>query len=339
MFYPEHKLLVTASSKFNPMHGLESPDEAKFATQLPRHQFPISTGVTAPMNHEYGDLEHGIAKGDEASHVFEPLAYHLGKSLGVPVPKTVLRQFPAVPQTQIDNYTGKPKKRWQVDPNNPAAKLRTFSVQQRVPGEPTDELSPRQKEAMMNHPDFHKMALFDWLTGNGDRHGGNTIWEHHKDGRPNRVHAIDNGHSFGYHDAEANWKQSPEGHVTMPTNYYKHKDVGYNTDANMTEAGLHHPVPQDFRQSILDADPEAHREIMSRFFNHPNFAKAVNQQRKAIKAEGRPGNSYYGNMALDEIKQYMTNHYLQRLNTLKSHMANPEVRTMGDLHRRLFHDN
>jgi hypothetical protein len=308
MFYPSYKLIVTAANNFNAAKPFEGPEESSFATAPPVNQTKISDGQTEPIYHTFADGTKGIAKHDGGSHTMEPMAYHLGKKLGVNIPTTVLRQYP-------DN-TGK---------------VHNFSIQKRVLGRPLTDLNTNEQRAeAMSHPDFHKQSIFDYLVGNDDRHHGNTMYESPKNGQPAKIHTIDNGAAFEYHRIGPTWKQTPEGHITLPADYS-------NTEANFKDGGLHHPIPEDFRQAVLAANPAEHSGIIHQFVNHPNFPKAVKDTRRLIAGDGGPTNAYYNRMAPEDIKEYIKNHYEKRLNTLKAHFSDPNVKTMGDLHSRLFH--
>jgi len=254
-----------------------------------------SAGMMKPHGVE-SDGHSGVAKMDSSSATFEPLAYQLGKRLNVNVPKTVARQV----------------------------KGKTSSVQDRVPGVSLDDLSPEQEKAVRNHPDFHKNSMFDWLTGNTDRHSGNSLY--HAD--TNKVHAIDNGQMGSYFTQRPTYQSQHKQVVNV--------DPQGNIDFNLRESNPDAPIPQDFRDAVTNADPDEHKALMQRFFSHPNFVQAVADRRKPTVDP-----HWYGALGNDTkgIGDHMAQHYGERLNTLKSHFANPDVRTMGDLYQRLYPKN
>jgi hypothetical protein len=305
MFYPD-KLIVKASPKFNPIHGLEVPEESSLGATLPIDQHEISSGTRLPVGHTYADGQHGITKTHPLGITTEPMAYHLGKSLGVNIPTTVLRQFPS------EEHGGA---------------LITHSVQKRVGGMPLKDLSDAQKTKAMAHPDFHKESIFKWLAGDEDGHDENHLYD--DSGEKPTVHGIDNGEAFVYHGYHPKWKQNARGHITMPAD-------NTWTDSNIRQASPY-PVPEDFRQKVLEADPQEHRALMDKFLSHPNWARSVAGERRELKRNNLNPNAFYEQMPAPEIAEYIKNQYQKRLETLKAHMADPAVKTMGDLHSRLFH--
>ena len=176
------QLIIFASPKFNPMHGFEEPHESSFATSEPHLEEIDSQSMMNPYLGHFNNNQKGIVKMDPMSATFEPLAYHLGKKLGVNIPKTVTRQ---VTMPNDDNPIGN-----QYEGVIPV----TSSVQEKVRGLPYSNLSRQEQSVVLNHPDYHKMSMYDWLIGQPDRHGDNHLY----DKENNRVHAIDNGYAFDY---------------------------------------------------------------------------------------------------------------------------------------------
>ena len=291
--------IIFASIEFNPMHGLEEPHEASFAASKPISMKEMTTegdnpaGMMKPKGATFADGTHGIVKTDSSSSIFEPMAYQLGKRLNVNVPKTVTRKIGS----------------------------KAASVQQRVPGTTYENLNNDEQEHVRNHPDFHKNSMFDWLTGNSDRHHGNSMYDTEQD----RVHAIDNGQIGSYFTHRPDF-QSRKGDIV-------NVDPQGNIDFNLRESNPSAPIPADFRDAVMKADPAEHQALMQSFLSHPNFQNAVNARKKnAVDPHWYTAMNGNGK----DIGDHIASHYGDRLRTLKKHFGDDNVQTMKDLYGRLY---
>lgn len=298
MKFITNKILI-ASSEFDPGADLETPDDKAFAsTPLREPGIKIDNGVTKPWGHTFQNGDRGISKTDAVSHTFEPLAYQLGKRLHVSVPRTVLRMLP-------HGITSLPA---------------LHSVQEKVHGKPFKELHNDMKRKAIDHSDYRKMAMFDWLTGNDDRHDGNFMYDHNR----NQVHAIDNGFAGNYRTIMPEYSTTKDGHVI-------NAHMSGHTGHNLYDTG-EHPIPEDFRKAITNTNPEEHAAIWARYLNHPTFDKMVAQRR--IPPISQP--QWYHGVNNESVRQDLSKQYLARLSTLKHHFANPQINTMRDLYYSLY---
>lgn len=66
-----------------------------------------------------------------------------------------------------------------------------------------------REDAHSGHPDMHRMAALDWITGNTDRHPGNMM-----QGKSGRYYAIDNGLAFPDDTDPREYRSHPHKEVT-----------------------------------------------------------------------------------------------------------------------------
>jgi hypothetical protein len=309
-FISNRILVKHASPSFNPMHGLEEPHESSFAATPPTHQDHISEGMTKPKAVNFSNSpERGIAKADHMSATFEPMAYHLGKKLNVPVPKTVVRTMPGAPS---------PKNNYQSNPE-------LHSVQKRVNGIRLGDMDKSDKKEVLDNPDFHKIAMFDWMTGNSDRHANNIMY----DPNEKQLHAIDNGAMAHYFNDRPHYGMDKNKNVI---NANANDNVQWNLQGIAKNQGTL-PIPEDFKHAVLNSNPDEHKQVINQFTQHPNFEQGVKYRR------GKTQNpNFYKAFGKDHaaIGEHIANHYGDRLNTLKRHFSDPNVKTMGDLYQRLY---
>lgn len=296
---------IIAGPHFDPGKDLESPEDAQFATAPISKSTAIFNGISKPLGHEFANGQHGISKSDAISRTFEPLAYHLGKQFHVSVPPTVLRKN-------------------QDEPTIAHGLPTQYSVQQRVAGLPFEEINNKEDRAAVHaHPDFHKMALFDWMMANRDRHGGNFLYDKAR----NQVHAIDNGMAGDYRPRASNFQQTmPNGDIV---NSHIEQDMDHNLKRSALSGGN---IPEDFRKAVTTADPAEHAALWARYMNHPTFDKMVSERQDAMF----PGHKLYPGVDKETIRQDMPRQYLARLATLKRHFADPNIRTMKDVYKKLY---
>jgi hypothetical protein len=279
-----------------PLAHLEGPEESGFAQNYLNSKKPIPTGASDPYLHKFQE-GNVIAKEDPASVALEPLAYHLGKRLGVSVPRTSVRNLP-----------------------NPVGVLKPHSVQEHVVGIPDKLVANQDFIDVRRHPSTQSMYLFDWLTGNSDRHDENAIYND----KTKTMHAIDNGALFDY-GYGGYGKTNEQGHLVDA-------NVLGLINANLTsKLDQSTPISEDFRKKILAADPNEHKSLIATVLNHPIWDQTI----KHRKQEGAWA-SWYPGMKKEQINQAIINQYLRRLHTLKSHFSDPNVKTMFDLNSRLF---
>jgi len=222
-----------------------------------------------------------IAKHDPDSIRKEALAHEIGKEFGMPVPKTGIKLLP----------------------HHETGEMAPHSIQEMVPGVTGGEYRRQMRDYddfgdviphLQSHPGMAKTVLGDYVLGNTDRHSENYMY----DPRKNEVHAIDNGYAFSSSD-----------------------DLHGITRSNLSQMDQDMEIPEDFRQGILNADPDKHADLIRQ--HHANAHRGLTGQ------EQQPHDIEYVNHSKVEP-------YLSRFNKMKTQMANPKVRTMGDLYKRLY---
>jgi hypothetical protein len=222
-----------------------------------------------------------IAKNDPDSIRKEALAHEIGKEFGMPVPKTGIKLLP----------------------HHETGEMLPHSIQEMVPGVTGGEYRRQMRDYggygnvipnLQSHPGMAKTALGDYVLGNTDRHSQNYMY----DPRKNEVHAIDNGYAFTSDD-------HPDGIIK----------------SNLSEMKHDMEIPEDFRQGILNADPDKHADLIRQ--HHANAHRGLTGQ------EQEPHH-------IEHVNHSRVEPYLSRLNKMKTHMSNPKIKTMGDIYNALY---
>ena len=285
----------------NPSHLHESPSEAAFGVanvvSVVKMLLPSEddAGMTQPYGVVFDDGRNAVAKFDHASATFEALAYRLGLLIGLDMPLTVVRRIPGRPQA--------------------------CSVQIVVQGQPAAYLSETMERRAHGHPEYHAMAIFDWLVGNTDRHQYNYLY----DAEADRIRVIDNGQMATFFERRPVY-QMRDGLV------FAADELG-NVDFNLREAPPSSRIPADFRNAILGAQIDAHAQVMQLYLKHANFAKAIVARRKR-----RVDPNFYIAFGDDcnAIGDHIVKHYGERLTTLQHLFGLSRIQTVSDLHAALY---
>lgn len=296
----------------NTFHDLEKPELKNFSMKPPTKVSQTGEGRHGAAFHygEDGNRE-SVVKSDANSVIKEPLAYHIGEHLAPGL----------VPPTVIRNHTNR---------HSEAGEMVPHSVQQAVPGKLMAHVPGWDwRKLRSEHPDYSRMGIFDYIMGNTDRHEHNAIYDgpmDHPDygnledipfGHPmeGRIHAIDNGGAFNYKNDKGPRSQ-----------------IKNNMSWSVT------PIPEDFRNNILNAD-EAHlKGLFDRARAHPlhDYNPTNDYTHLGDDAPGhiQPG-FMLGNFENGTATQAWQG-FKQRLAKVKKHLANPEVETARDLSERLY---
>jgi len=285
----------------NPLYDIENSLEASFAVtnvvSITKMLLPSGddAGMTQPHGIVFADGRHAVAKFDHASATFEALAYRVGLMLGLDMPLTVVRRIPG--------------------------RSGAASIQIAVQGQPAAHLSEALELKALTHPEYHEMAIFDWLIGNTDRHQWNYLYDAESD----RIRLIDNGQMGTYFEQRPVY-QMRDGLV------FAADDQG-NTDFNLREARCDALIPARLRNAVLSAQLEQHVRLLRSGLSHSNFAKGVADRRKR-----RVDPNFYIAFGDDylAIADHIVKHYGERLDTLKQLFALSRIRTISDLHAALY---
>jgi hypothetical protein len=266
----------------NPFHHIESPTERQFSNTEPHTIKRVSdftneeTGRRPSFHIDANGNKTGVAKPYPRDSMMEPLVYQLSKHIAPGlVPTTVNRVHQTGPGT--------------IEPH---------SVQQYVEPHPDEA----HYTDIRRHPDFPKIALLDYLTGNIDRHSGNVLH-----GKDDKLHAIDNGLAF---DVQHEPEDIKNGNVE---NFADYSRIAKNLKHAATNK---HDIPQDMRQNIANMHPEHYMPYFDQLHNH------------------RFANTALSHSPLDWSEHGQQFH--DRVKTLQNHFADPNVKNMGDLYARLY---
>lgn len=237
---------------------------------------------------QFGNGSHGVMKDEARAMHLEPLMYQVGKRLDVNVPTTVTR-----------NFGGK-----------------TYSVQRAVDGQMPYHFG-NVTHLVRDNPDFHKMALFDWLTGNTDRHDENYLI-HDKDQGQHNIHAIDHNFGFKY------FKDNEEGQLDPLFNAHdlhgiqsQHRHINNNLRRINPAA----PIPANFKEKLNSTSNGDFAQVLKSYLSHPNAQGYLDK--------------VYTSVPHDQVRRELQNHFLTRLTQLRNHLNDPSVQSFGDLTPRI----
>jgi len=85
-------------------------------------------------------------------------------------------------------------------------------------------------------------------------------------------------------------------------------------------------IPAHLKNAYLNTNPIVANNIMERFLSHKNHAKGLEKRL----------NQYFEGMEPENQKELYKREFGRRLHTLRTHMANPDVKTVSDLLSRIY---
>jgi hypothetical protein len=213
---------------------------------------------------------------------------------------------------------------------------------------------PGGRPNWVRHPDAPAIGLFHFTIGNPDAHGANLGYDN-----KGQLHAIDHGLMMDDYD-NPHYKTSANGMVTGVDEFSKKDNPNRNRSfvrmnlANMTHDnyGQPIPIPQHVRDAYTQSDPNEIIKIFNDATNHKNYMNQIDNPpgSPGVPKKGQPPSPEDGDWDVirayrntpqfkrhvDKLRAKQQKAFSNRYNTLRTHLSDPNVKTMEDLYSRLY---